>query len=78
MSSILLCIFFLFLKEEKKRKEGINTLLNKTIEWKDFFFGYDHKDNYELRNSGKFNYWNNKQFGTQLRNNECWCFFDRF
>jgi hypothetical protein len=76
MSSLLLCIILIILKR-KKKEEGINSLLKRTVEWKVFFvISYDHTYCYELRDSGKFNYWNNKQFGIQLRNSECWFFLD--
>jgi hypothetical protein len=31
------CAFFLLFLKEKKKKEGINALLNRTVEWKGFF-----------------------------------------
>jgi hypothetical protein len=42
MSSILLCIFFLLFLKRKEKKERINALLNRTVEWKGFLFiSYD-------------------------------------
>jgi hypothetical protein len=73
MSSILLFIFFYYVKKKwKEKKEMINALLNRIAEMETLFC----LDCYEFRNSGKFKYWNNKQFCTQLVNNECWWFLD--